>query len=81
MFIVWFAYARRMTRLAYQVKQGVMTVGFENTITEHDMDPASQQFVQNLRSGHNDSGPDLDVDGLSDSIVARLKRFFSFGRA
>ena len=56
-------------------------MGFENTITEHDMDPASQQFVQNLRSGHNDSGPDLDVDGLSDSIVARLKRFFSFGRA
>lgn len=70
-----------MTRLADQVLQGVMTVGFENTITEYEMDPASQQFLQGLRKGGNDLEADLDVDGLSDSIVARLKRFLSFGRS
>jgi len=56
-------------------------VGFENTITENDLDPASQQFVQGLRNSGLDLEPDLDVDGLSDSIVARLKRFLSFGRS
>jgi hypothetical protein len=65
----------------YQGLQGEMTVGFENTITENDLDPASQQFVQGLRTSDRDLAPDLDVDGLSDSIVARLKRFLSFGRA
>ena len=64
-----------------QGQQGVMTVGFENTITENDLDPASRQFVQGLRKSEQDLSPDLDVDGLSDSIVARLKRFLSFGRA
>jgi len=56
-------------------------VGFENTITENDLDPATKQFVQGLNKNGQDLGPDLDVDGLSDSIVARLKRFLSFGRA
>lgn len=56
-------------------------MGFENTITENDLDPASQQFVQGLRRSERDLSPDLDVDGLSDSIVARFKRFLSFGRA
>ena len=45
------------------------------------MDAESRQFVNRLRAGGRDDGPDLDVDGLSDSIVARLKHFFSFGRA
>ena len=56
-------------------------MGFENTITEKDLDPASRQFVNGLHTGDRDSGPDLDVDGLSDSVIARLKRFFAFGRA
>lgn len=55
-------------------------MAFENTITEQDLDPASQQFVKSLRPGGVDLEPDLDVDGLSDSIVARLKRFLAFGR-
>ena len=59
-----------------------MTVGFENTITESDLDPASKQFVHgHCAWSELDVSPDLDVDGLSDSIVARLKRFLSFGRA
>lgn len=65
----------------YQCLQGEMTVGFENTITENDLDPASRNSVQGLRKSERDLGPDLDVDGLSDSIAARLRRFFSFGQA
>ena len=56
-------------------------MGFENTITENDLDPTSQKFVQGLRNSARELGPDLDVDGLNDSIAARLKRFFSFGKA
>ncbi len=69
-----------MTRLADLALQGVIRVAFENTITEQDLDPATQKFVQSLRTGGVDLEPDLDVDGLSDSIVARLKRFLAFGR-
>ena len=58
-----------------------MTVGMENTITESDLDPASRKFVNGLRKSERDLGPDLDVDGLNDSIAARIKHFFSFGRA
>ncbi len=58
-----------------------MTVAFENTITEQELDPASRQFAQGLQKGGVDLEPDLDVDGLSDSIVARLKRFLAFGRS
>ena len=52
----------------------------ESTITEQEMDAESKQFVNRLRAGGRSFEPDLDVDGLSDSIFARLKRFFSFGR-
>lgn len=55
-------------------------MGFENTITENDLDSATQQSIQGLRRNGADIEPDLDVDGLSDSIVARLKRFLAFGR-
>ena len=57
-------------------------MGLENTIAEQDMDAESrQQLVNRLRAGGPEYDPDLDVDGLTDSIIARLKRFFSFGRA
>lgn len=55
-------------------------MSFENTITEHDMDAPSRQVAQNLQTIGADVEPDLDVDGLSDSISARVKRFLSFGR-
>jgi len=55
--------------------------GLENTITEHDMDPASRQFVQGFRSDANDIEPDLSVDGLSESVLSRLIQLFSFGRS
>tara|TARA_B110000438_G_C15394569_1_gene470552 strand:+ start:220 stop:396 length:177 start_codon:yes stop_codon:yes gene_type:complete len=58
-----------------------MTVGFENIMTEQDMDATSRQLVQNLQQSSSELAPDLDIDGLSDSIGVRLKRFLAFGRA
>ncbi len=52
----------------------------ENTITEHDMDPAAQQFVQGFRDS-SDAEPDLVVDGLSESIVGKLFRLLTFRRS
>ena len=54
-------------------------MGLENTMTEQDMDFASQQFVQGFRSG--DHEPDLTVDGLSESFLARLIRILTFRRS
>ena len=50
---------------------------FENTITERDMDASTQQFAQGFRtdSGHRDA--DLDIDGLSESLLARVVGLFS----
>ncbi len=56
-------------------------MGFDSTITEQDMDATSRQFVQNLQQGSPERDPDLEIDGLSDSIGVRLKRFLAFGRA
>jgi len=69
-------------RQGWRVIHGEMTVSMDNTITEQDMDAEEQQFVNRMRAGSRiyDVSQDLDVDGLSDSILARLKRFFSFGR-
>lgn len=55
-------------------------MAFESTITEHDMDAASQNFVQGLRGQTTDVEPDLAVDGLSDSILSRLLSLFGIGR-
>jgi len=51
-------------------------MAFESTITEKDMDLASQNLVQGLHGDKGDYEPDLSVDGLSDSILARLLRLF-----
>ena len=56
-------------------------MGLENTITEQDMDAASQQFVQSFRNNSNDLEPDLSVDGLSESIVGKLFRILTFRRS
>ena len=63
----------------WRVIHGEMTMSMENTITEQIMDEESRQFVNRLRGG-SDASSDLDVDGLTDSVFVRLKRFFSFGR-
>lgn len=51
-------------------------MAFESTISEKDMDASAQNFVQGLRGDKGDYEPDLAVDGLSDSILARLLRLF-----
>jgi hypothetical protein len=51
-------------------------MAFESTITEKDMDATSQNFVQAIHGDKGDYEPDLAVDGLSDSILARLLRLF-----
>ena len=43
------------------------------------MDPASQKFIQDFRES-SDGDPDLDIDGLSESIFARLFRLLTFQR-
>ncbi len=56
-------------------------MGLENTITEQDMDAASQQFVQSICNNNKDLEPDLSVDGLSESIVGKLVRILTFRRS
>jgi hypothetical protein len=51
-------------------------MAFENTITEKDMDARSQTLAQAIRCDSGDFEPDLSVDGLSDSILAKLLRLF-----
>jgi len=49
---------------------------FDTTITEQDMDAAASDFVQGLRGDSHSREPDLAVDGMSDSLLARLLRLF-----
>jgi len=51
-------------------------MAFENTTTEHEMDPKAQQIVQALRGDAVDLEPDLVVDGLSESILSRIFGLF-----
>ncbi len=55
-------------------------MGMDNTVTEQDMDAASQQVIQGFRN-NSDPEPDLTVDGLSESIVGKLLRILSSKRA
>ena len=51
-------------------------MAFENTTTEVEMDAKSQQMIQKLRSEGQDYEPDLDVEGMSPSILSRLIGLF-----
>jgi hypothetical protein len=51
-------------------------MAFESTITEKNMDTATQTLAQGVRGDKTDFEPDLSVDGLSDSILAKLLRLF-----
>ena len=55
-------------------------MAFDNTITEVEMDAKSQQLVQGLREEGQDYEPDLDVEGMSDSILSRIIGLFSRSR-
>ena len=49
-------------------------MAFDSTITEKDMDATSQNLALASGADTGDYEPDLAVDGLSDSILARLLR-------
>jgi hypothetical protein len=49
----------------------------DNTITEVDLDASSVQFVQGLRGDDFEISQDLDVDGLSESLMSRLVGLFT----
>ena len=51
-------------------------MAFERTITEKDMETATQTLAPRIRGDKGDFEPDLAVDGLSDSILAKLLRLF-----
>lgn len=55
-------------------------MAFENTMTEMEMDPQSQQMIQKLRREGQGYEPDLDVEGMSDSILSRIIGLFSRDR-
>ncbi|MDX1498354.1 MAG: hypothetical protein R3176_00555 [Woeseiaceae bacterium] len=55
-------------------------MAFDSTITEHDLDNASRNFVMGLGAENEEYEPDLAVDGLSDSFVSRLLGLFGVGR-
>ena len=51
-------------------------MAFESTITEKDMNAGPQVRPQGIHGDNRDFEPDLSVDGLSDSILAKLLRLF-----
>lgn len=55
-------------------------MAFENTMTELEMDPKTQQLVQSLRGEGPDSEPDLDVDGMTPTLLSRLVGLFTRGK-
>ncbi len=55
-------------------------MAFETTITEHDLDPNSQRFVQALCRDLGDAETDLSVDGMSESILSRILGLFGGGK-
>lgn len=56
-------------------------MALENTMTEQDMDGTARKFVQGLRNEGGDWEPDLAVDGLSESFVAKIFKILTFRRS
>lgn len=56
-------------------------MAFENTTTEQNMDATSRQFVQGIRQDSDHRDPDLDIDGLSESLLARVMGLFSSNKS
>lgn len=55
-------------------------MAFDNTITEHDLDRTTKNFVAGLDAENEDFEPDLAVDGLSESLLSRVLGLFGLGR-
>ena len=48
---------------------------------EQDMDANSRQFVQSIKVDSVQDDPDLDIDGLSESLLARIVGLFSSSKS
>ena len=57
-----------------------MQMAFETRKAEVEMDAQSQQMIQNVRAENQDFEPDLDVEGMSPSILSRLIGLFTRSR-
>ena len=55
-------------------------MAFENTTTEQEMDAKTRQFVQSIKVDSAQGDPDLDIDGLNDSLLGRIVGLFSSGK-
>jgi len=53
----------------------------DNTITEHDLDATTRQYLQGMSFDGDDVEPDLAVDGLTESLLSRLIRLFTSNRS
>lgn len=51
-------------------------MAMDSTVTEQDMDAATQQLARGFRE-QNEASPDLSIDGFSESIIGKLLRVFS----
>ncbi len=56
-------------------------MAFDTTVTEKDIKAASRYLSQSLAYDLPDLEPDLSVDGLADTIFARLLRLIGLGQA
>lgn len=56
-------------------------MAFDNTITEQDLDPQTQQYLQGLGGDAANREADLDVDGMSGGIIASFLSLFGVGRS
>lgn len=54
-------------------------MSFENTVTEHDLEATTPAFAPARSRDSSDFEPDLDVDGLSNSVLSRLLGLFGSG--
>jgi hypothetical protein len=53
----------------------------DSTITDEDLDTASARIWQSFREDVGDGEADLSVDGLSESLLARLVRHLTVRRS
>ncbi len=56
-------------------------MSFDNTVTEQDLDPRTQQYLQGLGHSAGLNEPDLDVDGLSGGFFTRILRLLGGRRS
>jgi hypothetical protein len=52
-------------------------MAFDNTITELDMDATTSQYVGGIQTEVAEREADLDIDGMTDSLLGRVLGLFT----